>query len=59
MVLVLLQSADRLPAWKVAPWEQVTAWMANMPMADICWSTFIAVCASLVTSQLTTGLEGR
>lgn len=57
-LIVLAQAADKFPTWNL-PWLQSAgAYVAKRETADLCWSTFCAVCGVLCMEGLTHGLEG-
>ncbi|KAG1728615.1 uncharacterized protein EDB91DRAFT_1060458 [Suillus paluster] len=56
-VIVIAQAADKFPTWNL--WLQsVGTYVAQRETADLCWSTFCAVCGVLCMEGLTHGLEG-
>jgi hypothetical protein len=57
-LIVLAQAADKFPAWNSSWLESVGTYVAQKETADLCWSTFCAVCGVLCMEGLTHGLEG-
>ncbi|KAG1723707.1 hypothetical protein EDB19DRAFT_1762619 [Suillus lakei] len=57
-LVVLTQAADKFPTWNSSWLQSVGAYVAQREMADLCWSTFCAVCGVLCMEGLTHGLEG-
>lgn len=56
--LILFQASDLFPTTNINWIQSIGQWAAQKNMADICWSTFGAVCLALITGALTRGLEG-
>lgn len=57
-LVVLAQAADKFPAWNLSWLQSVGTYVAQRETADLCWSTFCAVCGVLCMEGLTHGLEG-
>ena len=56
--IILLQSAKLYPNSSMQWVQTLGQWARAKDMADVCWSTFGAVCLALVIAALTRGLEG-
>jgi uncharacterized membrane protein len=57
MGIIVLQAFDLYPAIQMlAP---LGRWASMASMIDICWSSFVAVCAGLTVGTFTRGLDGR
>ena len=56
--LILAQAVNIFPPPDNAVLGSLHRWAADMPMEDVCWSTFFAVCFALFVSSLTSGMEG-
>ncbi|KAG1827518.1 uncharacterized protein BJ212DRAFT_1312836 [Suillus subaureus] len=57
-LIVLAQAADKFPTWNSSWLQSVGTYVAQRETADLCWSTFCAVCGVLCMEGLTHGLEG-
>ncbi|KAG0701752.1 hypothetical protein DFH29DRAFT_982593 [Suillus ampliporus] len=57
-VIVLAQAAEKFPMWSSSWLQSVGTYVAQRETADLCWSTFCAVCGVLCMEGLTHGLEG-
>ncbi len=57
--VVLLQVSNLYPSADFWGIKALGEWVEDMETADICWTTFCAVCLSLVIGSLTRGLEGH
>lgn len=57
--IVLLQTLHRFPTWQWSWLQTVDSWSNQKTMDDICWFTFISVCAALFISALTSGMDGQ
>lgn len=57
-LIALAQAADKFPAWNLSWLQSVGTYVAKKETADLCWSTFCAVCGVLCMEGLTHGLEG-
>ncbi|KAG2150733.1 uncharacterized protein EDB93DRAFT_1141905 [Suillus bovinus] len=57
-LIVLAQTADKFPTWDLSSLQLVGTYVAKRETADLCWSTFCAVCGVLCMEGLTHGLEG-
>lgn len=57
-LIVLAQAADKFTTWNLSWLQSAGAYVAKRETADLCWSTFCAVCAVLCMEGLTHGLEG-
>lgn len=55
-VTVLLQVSDLYPSWSLL--QPFGEKVASLSMEDLCWSTFVATCATLLVGALNRGLEG-
>jgi hypothetical protein len=55
--IILLQASNLYPApsWG---FSRIGDWVAQKETADVCWSTFCAVCSALCIGALMRGLEG-
>lgn len=56
--VILLQASELFPATNITWIQSIGQWAAQKNMADVCWSTFGAVCLALIMGALTRGLEG-
>jgi len=57
MAVIVLQAFDLYPSIQLlAPLGQ---WASMASMIDVCWSSFVAVCAGMIVSNFTRGLDGR
>lgn len=57
-LIVLAQAADKFPTWNSSWLQSVGTYVAQRETADLCWSTFCAVCGVLCMEGVTHGLEG-
>ncbi|KAG2363403.1 hypothetical protein BDR07DRAFT_1404277 [Suillus spraguei] len=57
-LIALAQAADKFPTWNLSWLQSVGTYVAKKETADLCWSTFCAVCGVLCMEGLTHGLEG-
>ncbi|KAG2037382.1 hypothetical protein BDR03DRAFT_897062 [Suillus americanus] len=57
-LVVLAQAADKFPTWNSSWLQSMGTYVAQRDTADLCWSTFCAVCSVLCMEGLTHGLEG-
>ncbi|KAI0748740.1 hypothetical protein C8Q80DRAFT_1173378 [Daedaleopsis nitida] len=55
---LLLQTQDPAFFTRISLLQPFGDWVAQKTMIDICWSTFMATCFTLIIGSLTTGLEG-
>jgi hypothetical protein len=56
--ILLLQASDSFPSFSWKPLKQLDDWAAHKEMDEICWFTFLTICAALCVGALTKGLEG-
>ena len=59
LTVVLLQVSNLYPSSTFWGIQELGQWAESKETADICWTTFCAVCLSLVIGSLTRGLEGH
>lgn len=58
LTVIFLQISGYFPSSNNERLQAIGQWASQKDMADVCWSTFGAVCLALVTGALTRGLEG-
>jgi hypothetical protein len=56
--IILLQTSSLFPPLKWDWVNRASDWASAMPMDDVCWRTFVAVCVASCVETLVRGLEG-
>jgi hypothetical protein len=56
--IILLQTSSLFPPYSWSWLRDAGDWASSMPMEDVCWKTFCAVCIASCVETLVRGLEG-